>query len=164
MNIIPDAVSKTSGSIACRCRLKVASSLFRPATVALESYEQLVGNALLRLLRQSKDAEEEGAVRTIKIGEVTIDAVIEREGPWRRPQDFFPAYDAIRTRTFYAFVSAVPANDYTPLQVQLRFRGRCLRRHRSLMAVLSEMSVRGQPSRRHVPGLRPAARPSVQQE
>ena len=32
-------------------------------------------------------------MRTIKIGEVTIDAVIEREGPWRRPQDFFPAYD-----------------------------------------------------------------------
>ncbi len=32
-------------------------------------------------------------MRKIKIGEVTIDAVIEREGPWRRPQDFFPAYD-----------------------------------------------------------------------
>ena len=28
------------------------------------------------------------------IGDITIDAVIEREGPWRRPQDFFPAYDA----------------------------------------------------------------------
>ena len=33
------------------------------------------------------------AVQKIKIGDVTIDAVIEREGPWRRPQDFFPAYD-----------------------------------------------------------------------
>jgi hypothetical protein len=32
-------------------------------------------------------------VRTIRIGDITIDAVIEREGPWRRPQDFFPAYD-----------------------------------------------------------------------
>ena len=32
-------------------------------------------------------------MRTIKIGDVTIDAVVEREGPWRRPQDFFPAYD-----------------------------------------------------------------------
>ena len=32
-------------------------------------------------------------MQKIKIGEVTIDAVIEREGPWRRPQDFFPAYD-----------------------------------------------------------------------
>jgi hypothetical protein len=29
----------------------------------------------------------------VTIGDVTIDAVIEREGPWRRPQDFFPAYD-----------------------------------------------------------------------
>ncbi len=37
--------------------------------------------------------EEEVTVRKVKIGEVTIDAVIEREGPWRRPQDFFPAYD-----------------------------------------------------------------------
>ena len=32
-------------------------------------------------------------MRKIRIGDVTIDAVIEREGPWRRPQDFFPAYD-----------------------------------------------------------------------
>jgi glyoxylase-like metal-dependent hydrolase (beta-lactamase superfamily II) len=32
-------------------------------------------------------------VQKVRIGEVTIDAVIEREGPWRRPQDFFPAYD-----------------------------------------------------------------------
>ena len=32
-------------------------------------------------------------MRQIRIGDVTIDAVIEREGPWRRPQDFFPAYD-----------------------------------------------------------------------
>jgi hypothetical protein len=29
----------------------------------------------------------------LRIGDITIDAVIEREGPWRRPQDFFPAYD-----------------------------------------------------------------------
>jgi hypothetical protein len=32
-------------------------------------------------------------MQKIRIGEVTIDAVIEREGPWRRPQDFCPAYD-----------------------------------------------------------------------
>jgi hypothetical protein len=32
-------------------------------------------------------------MRQITIGDITIDAVIEREGPWRRPQDFFPAYD-----------------------------------------------------------------------
>jgi len=32
-------------------------------------------------------------VKQLRIGDITIDAVIEREGPWRRPQDFFPAYD-----------------------------------------------------------------------
>ena len=32
-------------------------------------------------------------MRQLRIGDITIDAVIEREGPWRRPQDFFPAYD-----------------------------------------------------------------------
>nr|WP_249779850.1 hypothetical protein [Bradyrhizobium sediminis] len=32
-------------------------------------------------------------MRQIRIGDITVDAVIEREGPWRRPQDFFPAYD-----------------------------------------------------------------------
>ena len=32
-------------------------------------------------------------MRQIKIGDVTIDAVVEREGPWRRPQDFFPMYN-----------------------------------------------------------------------
>jgi hypothetical protein len=35
----------------------------------------------------------ENKMKQIRIGDVTIDAVIEREGPWRRPQDFFPAYD-----------------------------------------------------------------------
>src|SRR5882757_1087077 len=33
------------------------------------------------------------AMKQLRIGDITIDAVIEREGPWRRPQDFFPAYD-----------------------------------------------------------------------
>ena len=32
-------------------------------------------------------------MKQIRIGDITIDAVVEREGPWRRPQDFFPAYD-----------------------------------------------------------------------
>src|SRR4030081_251180 len=33
-------------------------------------------------------------MRHLRIGEITIDAVIEREGPWRRPQGFFPAWYA----------------------------------------------------------------------
>ena len=32
-------------------------------------------------------------MQTVRIGDVTIDAVIEREGPWRRPHDFFPNFD-----------------------------------------------------------------------
>ena len=32
-------------------------------------------------------------MRQIRIGNITIDAVIEREGPWRKPRDFFPAFD-----------------------------------------------------------------------
>ena len=32
-------------------------------------------------------------MKQLRIGDITIDAVIEREGPWRRPQDFFPDYD-----------------------------------------------------------------------
>ncbi len=29
----------------------------------------------------------------IRIGEVSITSIIERDGPWRRPEDMFPAYD-----------------------------------------------------------------------
>ena len=30
----------------------------------------------------------------VEIGDVTVDAVdLNAEGPWRRPRDFFPAYD-----------------------------------------------------------------------
>ena len=33
-------------------------------------------------------------MRRTTIGDVTIDSIIERDGPWRRPGDMFPAYDA----------------------------------------------------------------------
>jgi glyoxylase-like metal-dependent hydrolase (beta-lactamase superfamily II) len=32
-------------------------------------------------------------MRTLEIGNVTITSIIERDGPWRRPEDMFPAYD-----------------------------------------------------------------------
>ena len=32
-------------------------------------------------------------MQTLKIGEVSITSIIERDGPWRRPEDMFPAYD-----------------------------------------------------------------------
>ncbi|TGQ77279.1 MULTISPECIES: MBL fold metallo-hydrolase [unclassified Mesorhizobium] len=32
-------------------------------------------------------------MQTLRIGDVTITSIIERDGPWRRPEDMFPAYD-----------------------------------------------------------------------
>lgn len=34
-------------------------------------------------------------MRTLTIGDVTITSIIERDGPWRRPEDMFPAYDPL---------------------------------------------------------------------
>ena len=32
-------------------------------------------------------------MQTLKIGDVTITSIVERDGPWRKPEDMFPAYD-----------------------------------------------------------------------
>lgn len=32
-------------------------------------------------------------MRTLRIGDVTITSIVEREGPWRKPEDMFPCYD-----------------------------------------------------------------------
>jgi len=32
-------------------------------------------------------------MRTLSIGDVTITSIIERDGPWRKPEDMFPGYD-----------------------------------------------------------------------
>ncbi len=32
-------------------------------------------------------------MKSLKIGDVTITSIIERDGPWRRPVDMFPSYD-----------------------------------------------------------------------
>lgn len=50
-------------------------------------------------------------MRQIRIGEITIDAVIEREGPWRKPADFFPAFDQA---TFDAHVPSMEPEVYDP--------------------------------------------------
>jgi glyoxylase-like metal-dependent hydrolase (beta-lactamase superfamily II) len=41
-------------------------------------------------------------MRTLKIGDVTITSIIERDGPWRQPEDMFPAYDPERGRRYLA--------------------------------------------------------------
>src|SRR5690349_2830587 len=51
----------------------------------------LVGICVARYA--SSKGGSETAMKQLRIGDVTIDAVIEREGPWRRPQDFFRDYD-----------------------------------------------------------------------
>ena len=48
-------------------------------------------------------------MKQIQIGDITIDAVIEREGPWRKPADFFPAFDQA---TFDAHVPAMEPEVY----------------------------------------------------
>ena len=32
-------------------------------------------------------------MQTLRVGDVTITSIIERDGPWRRPVDMFPSYD-----------------------------------------------------------------------
>lgn len=32
-------------------------------------------------------------MRSLRIGDVTITSIIERDGPWRQPEAMFPAYD-----------------------------------------------------------------------
>jgi glyoxylase-like metal-dependent hydrolase (beta-lactamase superfamily II) len=32
-------------------------------------------------------------MKTLRIGDVTITSIIERDGPWRKPADMFPAYN-----------------------------------------------------------------------
>lgn len=41
-------------------------------------------------------------MQQVTIGDVTIESIIERDGPWRRPADMFLAYDAERGRRHLA--------------------------------------------------------------
>ena len=37
-------------------------------------------------------------MRTLRIGDVEITSIVERDGPWRKPEAMFPAYDAVDQR------------------------------------------------------------------
>jgi glyoxylase-like metal-dependent hydrolase (beta-lactamase superfamily II) len=53
-------------------------------------------------------------MQTLKIGDVAITSIVERDGPWRRPQDMFPAYDPERGKRYLAEMDPVvyePATD-----------------------------------------------------
>jgi glyoxylase-like metal-dependent hydrolase (beta-lactamase superfamily II) len=46
-------------------------------------------------------------MRQITIGDVTITSIIERDGPWRRPEDMFPAYEPERGKRLLAELDPV---------------------------------------------------------
>ena len=41
-------------------------------------------------------------MRTLEVGDVTITSIVERDGPWRQPQDMFPLYDPELGRRYLA--------------------------------------------------------------
>ena len=46
-------------------------------------------------------------MRQIAVGDVTVTSIIERDGPWRRPEDMFPAYDPEVGRRYLAELDPV---------------------------------------------------------
>ena len=46
-------------------------------------------------------------MQTLKIGDVTITSIIERDGPWRKPEDMFPSYDPAAGRRYLAEMDPV---------------------------------------------------------
>jgi len=48
-------------------------------------------------------------MQTLKVGDVTITSIIERDGPWRNPEDMFPAYDPAIGRRHLASLASSSA-------------------------------------------------------
>jgi glyoxylase-like metal-dependent hydrolase (beta-lactamase superfamily II) len=46
-------------------------------------------------------------MQTLTIGDVTITRIIERDGPWRKPEDMFPSYDSAAGRRYLAELDPV---------------------------------------------------------
>src|ERR1700732_4233814 len=45
------------------------------------------------LAHHGESKTRRGTIRQLTIGDVTITSIIERDGPWRKPEEMFPAYD-----------------------------------------------------------------------
>jgi hypothetical protein len=60
----------------------------------MQSGSQLAASRIFRG-RQKVEETHEKRMKRLSIGEVTIISIIERDGPWRTPQEMFPAYDPI---------------------------------------------------------------------
>ena len=41
-------------------------------------------------------------MKTLTVGDVTVTGIVERDGPWRKPEDMFPAYDPATGRRHLA--------------------------------------------------------------
>jgi hypothetical protein len=54
-------------------------------------------------------------MKTLKIGDVTITSLIERDGPWRKPKEMFPAYDPAIGRRAPAKADITRDVGYRPL-------------------------------------------------
>ena len=46
-------------------------------------------------------------MQTLTVGDVTITSIVERDGPWRKPEEMFPAYDPERGKRHLASLDPV---------------------------------------------------------
>ena len=46
-------------------------------------------------------------MKSLIIGDVTITSIVERDGPWRKPEDMFPTYDPVIGRRHLAELGPV---------------------------------------------------------
>jgi hypothetical protein len=59
-------------------------------------------------------------MKTLKVGEITVTSLIERDGPWRKPEAMFPTYDPesganiLRSFTQVGRLGGSPSRAYPP--------------------------------------------------
>jgi glyoxylase-like metal-dependent hydrolase (beta-lactamase superfamily II) len=51
--------------------------------------------SILALAAPAQRQEPGFIMRALQVGDVTITSIVERDGPWRRPEDMFPTYDPV---------------------------------------------------------------------
>ena len=56
-------------------------------------------------------------METLQVGEVAITSIVERDGPWRRPEDMFPGYDPALGRRHLAEMEPFLFDPASPVNV-----------------------------------------------
>src|SRR5262249_44536309 len=69
------------------CKLPVVNAIGQPISCQSD----------LEVAKRSRER-----MKKLSIGDVTIISIIERDGPWRTPQEMFPAYDPINGKRHLA--------------------------------------------------------------